>query len=57
MSVLAECDRVIQEGGKTAVTCVFDGRGTFCELGKNRLGELASRVDLLFVCFLEVELG
>lgn len=57
MSVLAERDRVIQEGGKTAVTCVFDGWGAFCELGKNRLGELASRVDLLFVCFLEVELG
>lgn len=51
VGVLAEHDHVIQEGGKIAVTCLFDGWGAFCEVGKNRLGEHASRMNVGFVCF------
>jgi len=38
VAVLAEHYHAAQEGGKTAVTCVSDGWGAFCELGKNRPG-------------------
>lgn len=50
VAVLTDDDHV--KGGRIALTSLFDGWGTFCELGKNRLGEHANRMNGGFVCFL-----